>query len=660
MASLIAQGDLVPSPNGIITKQSTIDAMARAGISAAAITTTTDANFDHLVEPKEINVFRMNTINGNGQPDPAGAREHFYSTGIRDAAQPNLAIYAVFESYSRNGRFSAAEVANAIEAFNWEVDTPGSNGRRNQNRPGSNDVNGAKRPPGCTGEDTRKMRAVCSVGNQLHGSLTALLQEFGSPAGEGASLSASPHAARVMAVAAAVTEVAVVVTVAAGVLMGVLVGVLAAAMMVVAVAEVALAGVLVAVVAMLVVVVVVEVEVAVAVVVAVVVVVVAAAAVAGAKWFLSDDGKSSQGLEELRAPATATYAPLDVRGVPEPYLQPQSQAETHGRLDVLKDEIQALTLQTGKLAESSAKLDQMMELCTAVSSKVDQLAESMAIQAQLNAVPRPTLAEASAQTDPQTMAQVASLPKQMHGGGANTLRKHPAAKRSAAAAADGTPATTRSMQGHRGEQGSKAPASADHQQLALRPESVVTSGQHGASSTPGGSPTPLPCWGTKRARHVAAPAALQQAAATPLPPVASQPVQPVQQHVARQAKASGSAHAGGAPRPGSTIPPPRPTAAAKPAATRAPVAPALSLMGSSLMLLLASAAPTAAPAAAPGSRKSAKLYGSDGAGAGGDDDDLGDELDEDIAREIAARRQRHRSKRTKRLLSMQPAPSYHR
>ncbi|KAG1679386.1 hypothetical protein FOA52_007676 [Chlamydomonas sp. UWO 241] len=68
-------------------------------------------------------------------------------------------------------------------------------------------------------------------------------------------------------------------------------------------------------------------------------------------------GKSSQGLDELRALATATYAPLDVRGVPEPYLQQQqqqqqSQAETHGRLDALKDKMKALTLQTGKLAES--------------------------------------------------------------------------------------------------------------------------------------------------------------------------------------------------------------------------------------------------------------------------------------------------------------------
>jgi hypothetical protein len=74
----------------------------------------------------------MNTVNNNGRPDPAGALEHFYSTGIRDAAQPNLATYAVFESFSRNGLFGAAEIANAIEAFNWEVDAPGGNGRRNQ------------------------------------------------------------------------------------------------------------------------------------------------------------------------------------------------------------------------------------------------------------------------------------------------------------------------------------------------------------------------------------------------------------------------------------------------------------------------------------------------------------------------------------------------
>jgi hypothetical protein len=85
----------------MITKQQTFDALMHVGISKKVATETTDVNFDHLEDPKQLNVFRMNTVNTEGMPDPPGPLEHFRSTGIRDGGnhpQPDAARYAFFHN----------------------------------------------------------------------------------------------------------------------------------------------------------------------------------------------------------------------------------------------------------------------------------------------------------------------------------------------------------------------------------------------------------------------------------------------------------------------------------------------------------------------------------------------------------------------------------
>ena len=99
MSALVRNGDLVPNAAGMITKQQTFDALMHVGISKKVATETTDANFDHLDDPKQLNVFRMNTINTDGTPDPPGPLEHFRSTGIRDGGnhpQPDADRYEFF------------------------------------------------------------------------------------------------------------------------------------------------------------------------------------------------------------------------------------------------------------------------------------------------------------------------------------------------------------------------------------------------------------------------------------------------------------------------------------------------------------------------------------------------------------------------------------
>lgn len=76
MSLMVKAGDLVPDVYGMVTKQQTFDALLHIGISEKAAEETTDANFDHLLV-QQVNVYRMNTITNSGQPDPAGALEHF-------------------------------------------------------------------------------------------------------------------------------------------------------------------------------------------------------------------------------------------------------------------------------------------------------------------------------------------------------------------------------------------------------------------------------------------------------------------------------------------------------------------------------------------------------------------------------------------------------
>ena len=120
MSALVKNGDLVPNAAGMITKQQTFDALMHVGVSRHVATETTNANFDHLDDPKQLNVFRMNTIN-DGTPDPPGPREHFRSTGIRDGPQPRAVIYEQFHNCAlfdrRGGEFSTEGVCSAQRGY---------------------------------------------------------------------------------------------------------------------------------------------------------------------------------------------------------------------------------------------------------------------------------------------------------------------------------------------------------------------------------------------------------------------------------------------------------------------------------------------------------------------------------------------------------------
>ena len=107
MTALVRNGDLVPDSAGMISKQDTFEAIVRTGVSVRVARITTNANFDHLPEPKIMNVFEMNTIRDpDGRNDPDGGAgnyghgplEHFRSTGIKDdgraAGHPDGAMAA--------------------------------------------------------------------------------------------------------------------------------------------------------------------------------------------------------------------------------------------------------------------------------------------------------------------------------------------------------------------------------------------------------------------------------------------------------------------------------------------------------------------------------------------------------------------------------------
>ena len=129
MSALVKNGDLVPDAAGMITKQQTFDALMHVGISKKVATETTDANFDHLDDPKQLNVFRMNTINADGTPDPPGPLEHFRSTGIRDGGnqpQPDAGRYAFFDDCAkfdgRGGEFSNEGLCSAERGYTvWRL-----------------------------------------------------------------------------------------------------------------------------------------------------------------------------------------------------------------------------------------------------------------------------------------------------------------------------------------------------------------------------------------------------------------------------------------------------------------------------------------------------------------------------------------------------------
>jgi len=124
MGALFRAGDLIPDKRGIITKAQTAQAMLTAGISEAKTTATTNGNFDHLPEPKEINLFNMDLQMASDKPLSLRNKEHDFSTGVRDGKEPNEEAYAVFERFiaadSDVDNWSQADVAVAIKYYSDE------------------------------------------------------------------------------------------------------------------------------------------------------------------------------------------------------------------------------------------------------------------------------------------------------------------------------------------------------------------------------------------------------------------------------------------------------------------------------------------------------------------------------------------------------------
>jgi len=200
MSALVKNGDLVPSPAGLITKQQTFDALLRVGISEKVATETTDANFDHI-DSLDLNVFRMNTVKRNGTPDPPGPSEHFRSTGIRDGRRPSSGRYnfgfeecADFDGIA--GEFSSDDILNCATLV-WDHESTFDSNSFPKKLP-TNDVLESKRPPtcgatdsglsGCHPDDPSLDQTPC-CDSQLHGAINFMFQEFGTPTGEDAHMS---------------------------------------------------------------------------------------------------------------------------------------------------------------------------------------------------------------------------------------------------------------------------------------------------------------------------------------------------------------------------------------------------------------------------------------------------------------------------------------
>lgn len=119
LGALFKAGDIHPDEDGIINKTQVKQAFLRVGISEHRATETTDANFDHLPEPKNVHVFNMDL-----QMDSAALHrnlEHDFSTGIRDGHLPSATKYKEFEQYiGKDGdiqNWSQIDVQAAIDHF---------------------------------------------------------------------------------------------------------------------------------------------------------------------------------------------------------------------------------------------------------------------------------------------------------------------------------------------------------------------------------------------------------------------------------------------------------------------------------------------------------------------------------------------------------------
>merc|ERR1719162_3817 len=129
MGALFKAGDLIPDQSGYINKNQTRDAMLRAGISQAKTTETTNGNFDHLPEPKEINLFNMDLQMASKNPKELRNKEHDFSTGVRDGHRPNATAYEVFEQFigtdGDSKTWSQTDVAEAIKYYKENTNDQG-------------------------------------------------------------------------------------------------------------------------------------------------------------------------------------------------------------------------------------------------------------------------------------------------------------------------------------------------------------------------------------------------------------------------------------------------------------------------------------------------------------------------------------------------------
>lgn len=199
MSALVKHRDLIVDCDGFASKRRVREALLRIGISGKVVRETTDANFDHLPgddDQKRLNLFAMNTIRTlHGGSPTDGAVEHFRSTGIRDGPNgPDAQRYALFDAKRQSrGVWTQFDVSRAIAAF--DVD-PGHLNIYGENVT-SNDVNDdhAARPTCAPGESvhttsllTGDPNADEACASNLHGAISFMFQEFGTPTGPNARL----------------------------------------------------------------------------------------------------------------------------------------------------------------------------------------------------------------------------------------------------------------------------------------------------------------------------------------------------------------------------------------------------------------------------------------------------------------------------------------
>ena len=206
MSAMVKNNDLAPDCNGRVSKSQVRDAMLRIGISGKVVKASANANFDHLEgsdDEKFIDLWAMNTITTavGGNANGVGGNEHFRDTGIRDTSTgPNESNWRIFETFKRNATddFTQFEISRATAAF--DVDYPHLNVYKQAIH--SNDVNedNLARTSGNCGAMDSLYRVDIRHGtplnddpcfSNLHGSITFMFQEFGTPTGVYAHLGAA-------------------------------------------------------------------------------------------------------------------------------------------------------------------------------------------------------------------------------------------------------------------------------------------------------------------------------------------------------------------------------------------------------------------------------------------------------------------------------------